>query len=461
MLTNKEIVEELKRFVPSARVLTSPAEIYVYSQDALANEVSKFPPAAVVLVKTTEEVQKLVKFANTNTLPLTPRAAGTNLVGGCIPTEGGIVVDFSKMNKILKITPENFTVRVQSGVVIGDLVEALEKTGLMYPPDPSNLAVSTIGGSIAQNSSGAKSFKYGSTKDYVVSLKVVTASGEVMETGQNTVKSAVGYNLSSLFTGSEGTLGLICEATLKLVPKPETTKVILCYFDRVSQAIEAVNKLLAAHLSLSALELMDKNAIQTVEKFYPCGLLTDKGAALIIEVEGDKTSCLIQQEKIVKLLKQTKAIATEAAKSEKAAAKIWTARRSSFAAAAKLKPDVISEDLVVPRDKMALLVEGIQKISQKYNLTVCTVGHIGDGNVHPQIAVNAKDKAQWRQFEKAKDEIFLLALKLGGGISAEHGIGVAKKKYISKAVDRHALEYMKQIKKLFDPNDIFNRGKIF
>jgi glycolate oxidase len=453
------LLSDLKKNLPSSNVLETLEERYAYSQDASNLKKIVSLPDAVVFVENIEQVQTIVKLANKYKTPIICRGAGTNVVGACVPIAGGIVLNFSKMNKILEINPENMTATVQPGVILGNLQKEVEKFGLFYPPDPSNLAVSTIGGSIAQSSGGAKSFKYGTTKDYVIDLKVVMADGTILKTGANTIKNATGYNLNTLFVGSEGTLGIVVEATLKLIPKPQGKKVFMAYFDTVREAVLAVNSIIEQRIFPATIDFMDKNAIQTVEKFYPANLLTDKESALVIEIDG---LGLDYQEKIItEILKNSNASEVQASHNDEEYNKIWTARRSSMGACAKLKPNVTTDDVIVSRDKLADLVLGIREICKKYDLTVCMVGHVGDGSVHPQIPIDYNDEDEYNRYKLAKNEIYNLTAKLGGIISGEHGIGLEKRDHISKVVNSVALDYMCKIKKTFDPNNILNPYKIF
>jgi len=461
MLTNNDLFKALKQIVPPQNVLTDKEERYVYALDATNKQNIENLPDVVVFVEAIEQVQEIVKLAYKNEIPIIARGAGTNLVGACMTKNGGIVLNFSKMNKIIEINQENLTARVQPGVVIGKLQEAVEKLGLFYPPDPSNLKVSTIGGSIALSSGGPRTFKYGSTKEYIIDLKIVLADGRIINTGSNTAKNSTGYHLSQLFIGSEGTLGIVVEALVKLIPKPEGSKVILAYFDKISDATHAVNVILQNKLFPATLDLMDKKTIQTVEQFYPAGLLTDKDAALVVEVDGYIASLEYQQNKVVELCKMCGASGIQFSKTEEDAQRIWTARRSAFGACAKLKPNVVAEDVVVPREKIAQLVEGVRQICDKNNLLVCIMGHIGDGNIHPNIPLDLNNEEDVKNYAKAKDEIHQLAIDLGGTLSGEHGIGCEKSKYMTNAIDDVTLEYMKKIKQVFDSKNILNPMKIF
>lgn len=461
MLMKNSLIKDLEKALTPDNVLSELEERYAYAQDASNQRNITGLPDVVVFVESIEQVQAVVRLARKYKIPIICRGAGTNVVGACRAEHGGIVLNFSKMNKILDISLENMTATVQSGVVLGELQKAVDKIGLFYPPDPSNLAVSTIGGSIAQSSGGAKTFKYGTTKDYVIDMKVVMADGEILRTGSNTIKNATGYNLNSLFVGSEGTLGIVVEATLKLIPKPEAKRVMMSYFDTVQNAVDAVNSIIEQRIFPTTLDFMDKNAIQTVEKFYPAGLLCDKEAALIVEVDGFKSAIEYQQKVIVSIFEKCGASAIQYSSSEDEYEKIWRARRSSMGACAKLKPNVTTDDVIVPRKNLSKLVLGIREICKKYNLDVCMVGHVGDGSIHPQIPIDYRDEDEYNRYKSAKSEIYEITASLGGILSGEHGIGAEKRDYIDKVVSPEALKYMRQIKKIFDPENILNPYKIF
>lgn len=457
MLNN--LIKELNTVLPHGNVLSQLEERYVYTVDA--SDIKGEIPDAVVFPTSIDEVQQIIKIANKRNIPVICRGAGTNTVGACVPVHGGIVLNFSKMDKILEINPINMTAKVQPGVIIGDLQNEVEKLGLFYPPDPSNLKVSTIGGSIAQNSAGARCFKYGATKDYVIDMLVVTADGNIIRTGSNTVKNAAGYNLGSLFIGSEGTLGVVVEATVKLIPKPQCSQVIMAYFDKVEEAVNSVNQIIENKFYPATIDFMDKNALRTVEMFYPTGLLYNKEAALIIEIDGAIESITPQRNAVCSILRANNAANIQYSTNEKEAENIWRARRSSMAACTKIKPNVTTDDVIVPRNNLSKLVYGIQEICKRYGLTPCLVGHVGDGSIHPQIPIDYNDKDEYRKYKLAKSEIYQLTINLGGTISGEHGIGLEKKSYLPRVIDNGSLNYMRQIKKLFDPKNILNPYKIF
>lgn len=457
---DKNIIKTIEKITGKSNIISDIEGVYGYSFDCAHVSFSKENPCIVVFPKTTMQVSEIVKLANEKNIPIIPRGAGTNHAGGCAPLTGGIILHFSKMNKIIEINNQNLTCRVQPGVVVADLQKAVSSVGLFYPPDPSNLAVSTIGGGIALSSGGPRAFKYGTVKDYVLELEIVTADGSIVKTGAVTAKNVTGYNLTQLIVGSEGTLGIVTEAVMKLIPAPEETNVLLAYFNRIEDAVDAVSAIINNHLVPSVVDLLDKKTIQTIEEFHPTGLICDKEAVLLIEIDGDCASLVRQQDKIIKLCNEYKASHIDCAKNEGHKNRIWTARRSAFGACAKLAPNVITEDVVVPRSKISELAEGILEISKKYGLITMVMGHIGDGNIHPNFALDLRDEKQRNNFEKAKKELFKLAIDLGGTLSGEHGIGCQKAEFLTLAVDKTALKLMKEIKKVFDPKNLFNPNKM-
>ncbi len=383
------------------------------------------------------------------------------MVGACVCQKKAIILNFSKMNKILDINSKNMTVKVQPGVILGDLKKAVDKQGLFYPPDPSNFNVSTIGGSIAQSSGGALAFKYGTTKDYVLSLKVVTANGELITIGSETIKDACGYHLAQLMVGSEGTLGIIVEATLKLIPKPKARRVIAGYFDLIDNSINSVNEILKQQIYPSAIDFMDRNSIQTVEDFSQIGLCTNSACMIIIELDGNDNSVTNDIKEVEKILLKNNAKCIDISSSNEDSDRIWKARRLSFAASTRLAPDVLSDDIIVPREKLTKMIKKCHEIAEKYKLKLCLIGHIGDGNLHPQFVLDLNNDIEKTYYKKAKKEIYEYVQLLGGNISAEHGIGIEKLPYLKNTIDNKTFEYMKMIKKVFDPNNILNPGKIF
>ncbi len=459
LLKNK--LDKMKSFFESNSVLTTKEERYCYAKDASNIRSDYTLPDLVVFVETIEDVQKVLKYANEHEIPVIARGAGTNMVGACVCTNGGIVLNFSRMNKILEINTTNMTAKVQPGVVLGDLKQQVENLGLFYPPDPSNYRVSTIGGSIAQSSGGALSFKYGTTKDYVLSLKVVTADGNLMTLGAETSKNSVGYHLSQLIVGSEGTLAIVVEATLKLIPKPEARSVVLAYFYDFESAVNSVNAITSSGIFPAAIDFMDKNSVKTVEEFMCCGLKTDSECLLLIDLDGSASFLSEQNERVRKILQMNGANEVTVPTSIEESENIWRARRASFAAATRLAPDVISDDIIVPRDKVSDMIKKCNDIAEKYALKLCLVGHLGDGNIHPQFVLDLNNEQEFRNYRAAKSEIYEQAIKLNGSISAEHGVGLEKLPYLKNTIDNNSIEYMKMIKKVFDSKNILNPNKIF
>lgn len=458
---NNNLIETMKGIVGKNNVLSSYDEIYAYSTDSTNITNPKELADVIVFVENTQQVCRIMKYANAKSIAVIARAAGTNLCGACLPKKGGIIIDFAKMNKIIEISKDNLICKVEPGVVIEDLQKAVEKFDLFYPPDPSNLKVSMIGGSIGLSSGGPHTFKYGSTKDYIIDLEVVLADGSVMHTGSSCSKNVTGYNMTPLFVGSEGTLGIVTQATIRLIPKPEAKRVMLAYFDTLEDTSKTANDIISNLITPSVIDLMDKNTLKTVESFYPCGLQTDKTAALLIEIDGFKSNLDEQYQKIIEICKNNNSSYIQTASTKEEEERIWISRRSSFGATAKLAPNVLTEDVVVPRENIVPLVKGIQKICNKYEIKTCIMGHIGDGNIHPNMALDLRNPVECLNFERAKTELFELAISLKGSLSGEHGIGCEKSAFINKAVDPKTLAMMKQIKKLFDPKNILNPEKIF
>lgn len=452
------IKDKLIRILGKGSVLFDFEDIYAYSRDNNCSVDNSQMPCAVVLPETVEQVCEVVKLCNELNIPVIARGAGTNHVGGCVAKNGGILIHFSRMNKILDISKENLNMHVQPGATVGEIQRAAEENGLFYPPDPSNLKVSTIGGALALSSGGPRGLKYGTAKDYVLNLKVVLADGSLISTGSDCSKSVAGYNLTQLFVGSEGTLGIIVEATLKLIPKPQCSNIMLAYFETIEEASVAVNMILESGITPSVVDLLDRFTLQTIEDFMPSGLQTDKEAMLFIELDGSKQEVEAQERHISNLLPDAD---IQRILTKEQAEIFWTARRASFGATSKLKGNVITEDVVVPRTQIPALVSGIKKINEKYALTACIMGHAGDGNIHPNYALDFDDAGEMARFYSAKDELFNLALSLGGTISGEHGIGFEKSKYLKKAIGNKSYMLAKQIKTIFDPKNIMNPGKLF
>jgi glycolate oxidase subunit GlcD len=450
------VEKELEKLIGKDKVKTSPDWRLVYSYDGTPTGYRGIPDV-VVFPETTEDVSKILAFANEERIPVYPRGAGSGLTGGAAPLEGGIVVSTEKMNRILEIDEDNLAVFTEPGVVTYDLQKEVEKRGLFYPPDPSSYKYSTIGGNIAENAGGPRCVKYGVTKDYVMQLEVVFADGIVANVGSKAVKSVAGYNLKDLIVGSEGTLAFITRAYLKLIPAPEAIRTAMAIFPKVEQAAQAVADMFKARVIPTACEFLDRNSIIAVENYARIGLPTHAEGLLVIEVDGYEAIVDELIKRVVEVCKKAGAEEIKIASDPSEREAIWMARRAVSPAIVQLKPKKINEDVAVPRSRIPDLIKNVYKIADKYNLMVVNFGHAGDGNIHVNFMYEPEEE---ERVEKAVREVFLLTLKLEGSVSGEHGIGWMKKEFLPLEVG-DALEKMKAIKKALDPNNILNPGKIF
>ncbi|MDT9756282.1 glycolate oxidase subunit GlcD [Heyndrickxia coagulans] len=431
----------------------------VYSYDA--SPQFQAMPDAVVAPRNKAEVQAIVKLCNEYRIPVVPRGSGSNLCAGTCPVEGGIVLVFKHMNRILEIDEENLTVTVEPGVITLDMIKAVEAKGLFYPPDPSSMKISTIGGNINENSGGLRGLKYGVTRDYVLALEAVLASGEVIRTGGKLAKDVAGYDLTRLLVGSEGTLAVITEATLKLLPMPEAKKTMLALYQDIEACAQTVSDIIANRIIPATLEFLDQPTLQAVEAFAHIGLPTNVKAVLLIEQDGPQEVVERDIEKIAEICRKQHAVDVKVAASPEHAEALMTARRSALSALARLKPTTILEDATVPRSEVAKMVVAINEIAEKYGLHIGTFGHAGDGNLHPTCLADIRDQDEMERVEKAFAEIFQKAIELGGTITGEHGVGVAKAPYLEWKLGHTGIEVMKAIKNALDPNHILNPGKVF
>jgi glycolate oxidase len=365
------------------------------------------------------------------------------------------------MNRILEIDEENLTATVQPGVITQDMIHAVERKGLFYPPDPSSMKISTIGGNINENSGGLRGLKYGVTRDYVLGLEAVLASGDIIRTGGKLTKDVAGYDLTRLFVGSEGTLGIVTEATLKLVPKPETKKTLLALYEHIEAAAESVSAIIAEKIIPATLEFLDQPTLQVIEDYVKIGLPTDAKAVLLIEQDGDSDTVRRDMEKIEAICKNGAAASVQTAETEEEAFALTEARRSALSALARLKPTTILEDATVPRSQIASMVRAINEIAETYGLSICTFGHAGDGNLHPTCTTDIRNKEEMERVEKAFAAIFEKAIELGGTITGEHGVGIVKAPYLEMKLKTEGITAMKAIKQALDPQNLLNPGKIF
>ncbi|WP_144548687.1 glycolate oxidase subunit GlcD [Bacillus sp. X1(2014)] len=458
-MLSKAVKDKLISIVSKENFDDAKTERLVYSYDSTPNLQAM--PDAVVSPRNTKEVSEVVKVCNENKVPIVPRGSGTNLCGGTCPTEGGVVILFKHMNKIVDLDEENLTITVQPGVICLDVANAASAKGLFYPPDPGSMKIATIGGAINENSGGLRGLKYGVTRDYVIGLEVVMPNGDVVRTGGKLAKDVAGYDLTRLMVGSEGTLGIITEAILKLIPMPETKKTMLALYQDLEAAAKSVSKIIANKIIPITLEFLDQPTIRVVEDYSQIGLPTDVQAVLLIEQDGSPEVVERDIEKIIKVCEQEGAVSVQVASSEEEALALAAARRTALSALARLKPTTVLEDATVPRSKLAKMVNAINNIADKYNLQICTFGHAGDGNLHPTCPTDARNHEEMERVEMAFAEIFEKAVELGGTITGEHGVGVMKAPYLEWKLGKEGIAVMRAIKLALDPNNIMNPGKVF
>lgn len=457
-MLHSSLIEEIKYIVGKENVLTSFEERLCYGYDSTP---AAFPPDLVVRPSSTEEIQKIIELANLYLFPVIPRGAGTGLSGGSVPIKGGVVLDLTRMDQILEIDEENLVAVVESGVVTARLQEEVEKRGLFYPPDPASLKTSTIGGNVAECAGGPRGFKYGVTRDYILGLEVVTPTGDLLKIGGKTVKNVTGYDLVRLFTGSEGTLGIITKIILRLIPKPEAKKTMMAVYPRIDDATQTVTLIIRKGIIPVTLELMDDLTILCVENYLHLGLPLDVEAILIIEVDGPADLVEKQAKQVADLCRERGARKVKIAENEREEEEIWVARRAVSAAVVQIKPTKISEDIAVPRSQIPTMVRRLKEIASRYQLDLVIFGHAGDGNLHPNILCDQRDLEEMKRVEKAVGELFQAAVELGGTLSGEHGIGTMKAPYLKLETGDVGYKVMYAIKKALDPQNILNPGKIF
>ena len=458
-MISREAKEQFILAVGEENYDDSAAGRLVYSYDA-APQLQAMPDA-VIAPRCADDVSRILTICSRYDIPIVPRGSGTNLCGGTCPSEGGLVLLFKHMNRILEIDEENLTATVQPGVITQDMIHAVERKGLFYPPDPSSMKISTIGGNINENSGGLRGLKYGVTRDYVLGLEAVLASGDIIRTGGKLTKDVAGYDLTRLFVGSEGTLGIVTEATLKLVPKPETKKTLLALYEHIEAAAESVSPIIAEKIIPATLEFLDQPTLQVIEDYVKIGLPTDAKAVLLIEQDGDSDTVRRDMEKIEAICKNGAAASVQTAETEEEAFALTEARRSALSALARLKPTTILEDATVPRSQIASMVRAINEIAETYGLSICTFGHAGDGNLHPTCTTDIRNKEEMERVEKAFAAIFEKAIELGGTITGEHGVGIVKAPYLEMKLKTEGITAMKAIKQALDPQNLLNPGKIF
>lgn len=459
MALTAEHLHALQGIVGAANVLTKKEDLVPYAFDGTAAMLQM--PGCVAFVETTEHIVGLLKYANAQKLPVVTRGSGTGLSGGSLPSPDCIVMCTVRMDKILEVDEANLTILVEPGITTVKVAEAAEKVGLFYPPDPGSMRISTIGGNVAENSGGLRGLKYGVTRNYVMGLEVVLPDGEVLWTGNKCVKDVAGYSLKDLFVGSEGTLGVITKVLLRLIPKPQAKKTMIATFSRMDQAAETVSAIIAAKIIPCTLEFLDRMTIHCVEDYAKIGLPLDCEALLLMETDGHPAVVAEEAAQMEAKCRECGCKEVIVAKDEAEAVRLASARRAAFSALARVSPTTILEDATVPRSELAHMIRFVEQIAKKYNLRVGTFGHMGDGNLHPTFLTDERNKDEMHRVEEAFKEIFEEAIRLGGTITGEHGIGMAKKSFLPKFAGDAQMRVMRELRKALDPQGTLNPGKMF
>lgn len=452
-------VKAFQDIVGKENIYIDKAHLIAYSYDATKN---RFEPDAVVFPRNENDVSKILKYCNENKIIITPRGAGSGFTGGALSIKGGIILAFEKhMNKILEIDMDNMVAIVQPGVINMELQKTVENKNLFYPPDPASEEYSTIGGNVSENAGGMRAAKYGITKDYVMALRAVLPNGDIIKAGKRTIKDVAGYNIAGILIASEGTLAVITEITLKLLPKPKMKKTAMGVFLDVNSAMNAVYKTMSSGITPVAMEFLDNLSIRAVEEKFQKGLPINAGAILITDVDGDSEDILDEQIKNIGLVfKDNGCTEFKVAKNEEEAKDIWFARRNCSQAITIYGSKKINEDITVPRSKLPELLSKYDEVAKKYNIKIPCFGHTGDGNVHTNVMVDGSDSKQVEIGYKAVEEIFQIAIDLGGTLSGEHGIGISKAPFMHMAFSEAEMNLFRAIKKSFDPNNILNPYKM-
>ena len=458
-MISQQALAKLKRIVGTENYLDSPEDKIAYSYDG--TPLLRQPPVAILIPRTVAQVSDILKLANEERFAVVPRGSGSGLSGGSIPVDNSVVLLMNHWNKILEIDRANMTAWVEPGVITGQFQSAVEEIGLFYPPDPGSSTICTIGGNVAENAGGLRGLKYGVTKNYVMGIEVVLPSGEIILSGGKSVKDVAGYNLKDFFVGSEGTLGVFTRILLKLIPKPDTSKTMLVYYDSIADAAETVSDLIASKITPAALEFLDRTTIKCVEEYAHLGLPSSIESLLMIELDG-RSPVVDEDTSMVKAIcARHNALEVKVAEDYEGASKLRSARKVAFSALARVRPTTILEDATVPRSEVARMLAQINEIAKKYDLLFGNFGHAGDGNLHPTCLTDERDKNEISRAHKAFDEIFTAAVNLGGTITGEHGTGLAKKQFLEKMAGPAQIEMMRNIKRVIDPNSVLNPGKIF
>ena len=459
MALDQSNLNKLRDIVGAENVLTSREDLIPYAFDGTA--AMKEMPGSVVFAVSTEQISAVLKLANDTETPVVTRGSGTGLSGGSVPAADCIVLCTVKMGAILEVDAANLTMTVEPGVTTIQIAEAAEKAGLFYPPDPGSMKISTIGGNVAENSGGLRGLKYGVTRNYVMGMEVVLPDGEVMWLGNKCVKDVAGFSLKDVMIGSEGTLGVITKVLLRLIPKPAAKKTMVATFDAMDAAAQTVSDIIAAQIIPCTLEFLDRTTIHCVEDFAKVGLPLDCEALLLMETDGHPAAVAEEASKMEELAKANGAMEVRVARDAAEAAQLATARRSAFSALARLAPTTILEDATVPRSELAHMIRFVAEVAKKHELKIGTFGHMGDGNLHPTFLTDERNEAEIHRVHEAFKEIFDEAIRLGGTITGEHGIGLAKKEFLPKFAGAAQMRVMRELRKALDPKGILNPGKMF
>jgi glycolate oxidase len=454
-MLSPDVLQQLTSIVGPERCKTSQEDLLTYSYDAYVHE---YLPEAVLLPQATQEVVAIMKLASARNIFVTPRGAGSGLGSGSLAKKGGIVLGFSRMNRILEINSANRYAVVEPGVVIAEFQRAVEKLNLFYPPDPGSANVATLGGSVVMNAGGMRGVKYGVTRDYLLGLEVVLPTGEVMETGTITAKDVTGYDLTRLICGSEGTLALVTKIIVRLLPKPKTKRTLQAIYNRIDDAGNTVAKIIEAGIIPATLELMDQTIIKALEDFAHLGLPLDAAAVLLIDVDGEPETVEKQAQLVAEFCKSRGARDVRVSQSERENEQLWVARRAAFGAIARVRPTCIIEDATVPVSLLAAAIKKILEVGERNRVQIAVLAHAGDGNLHPFFLCDQRDKEEMARVERAMDELVDYAMSVGGTLSGEHGIGIAKSKYLPRQLSEASLRMMRALKKTFDPQGILNPG---
>jgi glycolate oxidase len=456
--SDRAVLARLGEIVGAEHVIVDPEKVEPYAQDAVKE---KFPPEAVLLPRTAEEIAAILKLANEARFPVTARGGGVGYTGGAVPLEGGIVIGTDRMNRIKEIQPDDLYVVTEPGVTTYALQQAVEAHKLFYPPDPASYKESFIGGNIAENAGGIRSAKYGVTKHYVLGLEVVTPTGEIIRTGGRTSKNVVGFDLTGLICGSEGMLGIITEATLRLLPLPEATATVRATFQSMKAACACVSRFSRARITPVAIEVLDRHAIAAVEAQYAFGLGRDAGALLLVSVDGQLEEVERNSRLVEDILREGGGYQLVRSGSREEEDSLWDVRRALSPSLKKFGTLKFNEDVVVPRSRVPELVERVEEIGLRHRTFVVNFGHAGDGNIHVNFMCDREDAEAVRRARLAVKDTFAVAVELGGTISGEHGIGYVKAPYLEMALDPATVRAMMRIKRALDPNGILNPGKMF